>query len=160
MDDPEYKPFLDDFMQIVAGTIILFHTTFEQGNGILPLAHRTDYTSDVFFAFFLQSAATQVLESELGLAFKDVSEGLMSTSYAPNSFASGLCSDEALYEERDGKGPEKPWVSLMAWPSPACRGAAWEQGTVLGSIPEIVKSAGGELEIYEVYFQPLINSAR
>ncbi|KAJ5383142.1 Dimeric alpha-beta barrel [Penicillium concentricum] len=155
MAAPYYKPFMDDFLQIVAGTIVLYHTTYEEGVGIVPLVGLEDYTADVSFAFFPTRSLTQDFQDDLSLVSRAVNADLLESNDAPSSIASGWCTDDALDEERPGKGSEQPWMSMVIWKDTETRQRSWDRNAVLGDIPKLVEGKG-ELEIYEVEFQPVI----
>lgn len=156
MAAPYYQPFIDEFNTIVAGRAVLFHTTFEEGLGILPLVELDNYTADVSFAFFPARSLTQDFQDDLSRVARAVNTNLLKSNDAPSSIASGWCTDDVLDEERHGKGPERPWMSMVTWKNKETRQRAWGRKAVLGDIQKLVERQG-ELEIYEVKFQPVIS---
>lgn len=157
MAAPYYKPFMDEFNTIIDGRVILFHTTYEEGVGIVPLVEFNDYTADVFIAFFPARSLTQDFQDEFCQVSRDVNTDLLVFNDAPSSIASGWCTDDMLYEERHGKGPERPWISMVTWKNTETRQRAWDRKAVLGDIPKLVEGHG-ELQIYRVEFHPVISS--
>ncbi|KAF4770529.1 hypothetical protein HAV15_013149 [Penicillium sp. str.  len=157
MADPCYKPIMDEFNMIIDGTAVLFHTTYEEGIGIVPLVEFNDYTADVFIAFFPARFLTQDFQEEFCQVSRDVNTNLLVFNDAPSSIASGWCTDDMLYEERHGKGPERAWISMVTWKNTETRQRAWDRKAVLGDIPKLVEGHG-ELQIYKVEFHPVISS--
>ncbi|KAJ5951195.1 Dimeric alpha-beta barrel [Penicillium vulpinum] len=155
MAAPYYEAFMDGFNEIVGGSIVLFHAIFEEGVGILPLVELNKHTADVSFAFFPAPSLTQDFQDDLSLASRAVNMALLESNDAPSSIASGWCSDDALDEERDGKGPERPWMSIVTWKTTEDRQRAWDRKSVLGDIPKLAEGQG-ELKIFEVEFQPVV----
>ncbi|KAJ5158954.1 Dimeric alpha-beta barrel [Penicillium coprophilum] len=153
---PYYQAFIDDFNQIIAGPIVLFHTTYEEGVGIAPLIELKDQITDVSLAFFPAGSLTQGFQDDLSWVSQTVKTDLLKPKDAPSSIVSGWCTDDALDEERHGKGPERPWMSMVTWKNTKARQRAWNRQAVLGDIPKLVEGKG-ELEIYEVEFQPVIS---
>lgn len=154
---PYYKPSMDVFNTIIDGTVILFHTTYEEGVGIVPLVEFNDYTADVFIAFFPARSLTQDFQDEICQVSRDVNTDLLVFNDAPSSIASGWCTDDTLYKERHGKGPERPWISMVTWKNTETRQRAWDRKAVLGDILKLVEGHG-ELQIYKVEFHPVISS--
>ncbi|OQE38009.1 hypothetical protein PENCOP_c009G05753 [Penicillium coprophilum] len=153
---PYYQAFIDDFNQIIAGPIILFHTTCEEGVGIAPLMELKNQITDVSLAFFPAGSLSQESQDDFSRVFQTVKTDLLKSKDAPSSIVSGWCTDDALDEERHGKGPEKPWMSMVTWKNTKTRQRAWDRQAVLGDVPKLVEGKG-ELEIYEVEFQPVIS---
>ncbi|KGO74138.1 Dimeric alpha-beta barrel [Penicillium italicum] len=154
MTAPFYKPFMDNFYTIIDGTPVLFHTTNEEGVGTVPLVELNEHTTDVSFAFFPVKSLTQRFQDNISRVARAVNTELLESNDAPSSIASGWCTDDALEEERPGKGPERPWMSVVTWKNTETRQRAWNREAVLGDIPKLVKGHG-ELQIYEVKFQPV-----
>ncbi|OQD94313.1 hypothetical protein PENSOL_c026G07146 [Penicillium solitum] len=153
MADPCYKPIMDEFNMIIDGTAVLFHTTYEEGIGIVPLVEFNDYTADVFIAFFPARFLTQDFQEEFCQVSRDVNTNLLVFNDAPSSIASGWCTDDMLYKERHGKGPERAWILMVTWKNTETRQRAWDRKAVLGDIPKLVQGHG-ELQIYKVEFHP------
>ncbi|KAJ5420311.1 hypothetical protein N7465_002830 [Penicillium sp. CMV-2018d] len=157
MAAPYYKHFMDEFNTIIDGTVVSFHTTYEEGVGIVPLVEFNDYTADVFIAFFPARSLTQDFHDEFCQVSRDVNTNLLVFNDAPSSIASGWCTDDMLHEERHGKGPERPWISMVTWKNTETRQRAWDRKAVLGDILKLVEGHG-ELQIYKVEFHPVISS--
>ncbi|KXG45582.1 Dimeric alpha-beta barrel [Penicillium griseofulvum] len=153
MTAPHYQSFMNDFNTIVAGAVTLFHTTYEEGVGIMPLVELNDYMADVYFAFFPARSLTQDFQDDFSRVSRTVNTDLLGSNDTSLSIASGWCIDDTLDEERPGKGPERPWMSIVTWKNAEIRQRAWDRNAVLGGIPQLVEGKG-ELEIYEVEFQP------
>lgn len=113
-------------------------------------------SSTITFDFFPARSLIQDFQDDLSRVARAVNTDLLESNHAPSSIASGWCTDDVLDEECHGKKPEIPWMSMVTWKNKETRQRAWGCKAVLGDIQKLVEGQG-ELEIYEVKFQPVIS---